>query len=71
MQSTQEKMLEYHNKNRSPKNYQVGEVIYEKKHGERNKLQPKYKKQVVKEDLGNAVKINYRDRIIHKDNIKS
>jgi len=70
LESAQTKMLGYHNEKRTPKNYQTGEIIYEKIHGERNKLQPRYKKQVVKEDLGNKVKINNRDRIIHKDNIK-
>lgn len=70
LKTAQAKMLEYHNEKRSPKDYHVGEVIYEKNYGERNKLRPRYKKQVVKEDLGNKVKINNRDRIIHKDNIK-
>lgn len=37
---------------------------------ERNKLQPRYKKQTVKEDLRNKVIINNKIRIIHKDNIK-
>lgn len=70
LKTVQTKMLEYHNQKRTPKNYEVGDVIYEKKHGERNKLQPRYKKQTVKEDLENKVIINNKNRIIHKDNIK-
>ncbi len=37
-------MLDYHNKNKLDKNYHVGEVVYEKIHGERNKLGPRFKK---------------------------
>lgn len=44
LKTVQTKLLEYHNQKRTPKNYEVGDVIYEKKHGERNKLQPRYKK---------------------------
>jgi len=40
-------MLNSHNKSRKIKDYLVGEVIYEKKHGERNKFNSRYKKQVV------------------------
>lgn len=64
LETVQTKMLEYHNQRWTPKNYQVGDVIYEKKHGERNKLQPRYKKQVVKEDLVNKVIINNKNRIL-------
>jgi len=70
LQQAQEKMLHFHNKDRQNMNYHVGEVIYEKKHGERNKLNSRYKKQVVKENLPNKVIINNRNRTIHKDNIK-
>jgi len=70
LQQAQEKMLHFHNKDRQSKNYHVGEVIYEKKHGERSKLNSRYKKQVVKEKLPNKVIINNRNRTIHKDNIK-
>ena len=45
------------------KNFITGQVVYEKSILERYKLQPKYKKQVVKEDLGNKIKINNRNRI--------
>lgn len=41
LKTVQAKMLEYHNQKRTPKNYEVGDIIYEKKHGERNKLQPR------------------------------
>jgi len=37
-------MLETHNENRKEKVYHVGQVVYEKKHGERNKLKTRYKK---------------------------
>ncbi len=40
-----------------------------KKHGERNKLKSRYKKQVVKENMHKKIIINNRNRIIHKDNI--
>lgn len=50
--------------------YQPGDIIYEKLIGQRNKLLPRYKKQIVQQDLGNKVKIVFRNRIIHKDNIK-
>ncbi len=63
-------MLHFHNKDRQSKKYHLGEVIYEKKHGERNKLNSRYKKQVVKENLPNKVIINNRNRTIHKDNIE-
>ncbi len=43
-------MLSTHNKDKKEKTYNVGEIIYEKKYGERNKLNPRYKKQVFKED---------------------
>jgi len=56
-------MLETHNENRKEKVYHVGQVIYEKKHGERNKLKTRYKKQVVKENLPNKIIINNRNRI--------
>jgi len=71
LKQAQEKMLDSHNKARKEKDFLVGEVIYEKKHGDRNKLNSRYKKQVVKENLHNKVIINNRNRTIHKDNIKS
>ncbi len=70
LQIAQSKTLDYHNKNKLEKNYHVGEVVYEKIHGERNKLGPRFKKQVVQENLPNKVIINNRKRVIHKDNIK-
>jgi len=68
LKNTQEKMLETHNENRKEKVYHVGQVIYEKNNGERNKLKTRCKKQVVKENLPNKIIINNRN--IHKDNIK-
>jgi len=46
--------------------YHVGQVVYEKKHGERNKLKPRYKKQVVMDVMPDKILINSRNRIIHK-----
>jgi len=63
-------MLETHNEARKEKGCQEGQVVYEKKHGERNKLKTRYKKQVVKENLPNEIILNSRHRIIHTDNIK-
>lgn len=71
LRTAQERMLQTHNKNRKNREFIPGQVIYEKKVGERNKLQPRYKKQEIKEDLGNKVIISNRDRIVHKDNIKT
>ncbi len=52
------------------KDYHVGQVVYEKKHGERNKLKSRYKKQVVKEYMPNNITINNINMVTHKDNIK-
>jgi len=60
LQQAQEKILNSHNKGRKKKDYLAGEVIYEKKHVERNKLNSIYKKQVVKENLHNKV---YKNQI--------
>ncbi len=70
LKNTLEKMLVTHNEGRKEREYHIGQVVYEKKHGERNKLKTRYKKQVVKENLPNKVIINNRNRTIHKDNIK-
>jgi len=42
LKNTQTRMLETHNENRKKKDYHVGQVDYEKKHGERNKLKSRY-----------------------------
>ncbi len=63
-------MLETHNEGRYEKEYHVGQMDYEKKHGERNKLKTRYKKQVVKENLLNKIIINSRNRIINKEKTK-
>jgi len=47
LKKTQEKKLETHNDNRKEKQYHVEQVVYEKKYGERSKLKPRYKKQIV------------------------
>ncbi len=64
-------MLETQSDNRKEKQYHVGQVVYEMKYGERNKLKPRYKKQIAKEVLPNKIILNSRNRIIHKDNIKN
>jgi len=51
-------MLETHNDGRKEKDYHVGQVVYEKKNEERNKLKTRYKKQVVKKNLPNEIIIN-------------
>ncbi len=63
-------MLVTHNEGRQEKEYHVGQVVYEKKHGERNKLKTRYNKKVVTENLPNKVIINNRNRSIYKYNIK-
>lgn len=70
IKKAQEKMLERNGANKV-KNYQPGEYVYEKIIGQRNKLLPRFRKQKVKEDLGNKIKIRFRNRIIHKDNIRT
>lgn len=67
----QAKMLERHNHKRNTKNYTPNKIIYERIVGRRNKLLAKYKKQKVREDLGNKVRIYHRYRIVHKDNVKT
>jgi len=42
LKQAQEKMLNSHNEGRKEKDFLVGEVIYEKKYGERNKLNSRY-----------------------------
>ena len=63
-------MLLRSNKNKINRNFNKGDIIYEKILNERNKLKPRYKKQKVMEDLGNKVRIYQGCRLIHKDNIK-
>ncbi len=69
-ENTTKKILGTHNEGRKEKEYLVGQVVYEKKHGERNNLKTRYKNQVVKENLSNKVIINNRNRTIHRGNIK-
>ncbi len=42
LKQAQEKMLNSHNIDRKEKDFLIGEVIFEKKHGERNKLSSRY-----------------------------
>jgi len=57
LQIAETKMLDYQNKNKLENNYNV-EIVYDKRFGERNKLGPRFKKQVVQENLPNKVIIN-------------
>jgi len=57
LKKTQEKMLERDKDNRKEKLYHVGQVVYKNKYGERNKLKPKLKKQIV-----NKIQIYNRKR---------
>lgn len=67
----QENMLKHNNKSKSNKPLIKNAVVYIKRTNERQgKLQPKYRKEKVKEDLGNKIKIQRKDKIIHKDNVK-
>lgn len=70
LKTAQEKMLK-RNKPNGIRNYQEGDIIYEKIIGQRNKLQPRFRKQKVKEDLGNKVRIYNRNRLVHKNNIRT
>lgn len=70
LRKAQEKML-LRNNHKKVKTYEAGDIVYEKIIGQRNKLLPRFKKQKIKEDLGNKVRIRFRDRIIHKDNIRT
>lgn len=62
-------MIAHHNKNRKERKVKEKDVVYQKDVTARNKLQPKYKKRIVKLDLGNKIKIN-NNRVVHKDNLK-
>lgn len=62
LKKAQDKMILKNNRS-NIKSYQPGDVIYEKIIGQRNKLLPRYRKQKVKADLCNKVKIQFRDRI--------
>jgi len=42
-------MLETQNYKRKEKQYHVGQVVYENKYGDRNKLNPRYRKKIIKE----------------------
>lgn len=70
LRKAQAKMLE-RNRATQTKTYEPNQEIYEKLIGKRDKLDHRYKKQKVKEDLGNKVRVYSRNRIIHKENIKS
>lgn len=68
LEHKQEKLLNYHNKNRHPINYKEGDLIYAKTH-RRNKNNIKYSQHKVKEDRGDTI-LTAKGKIIHKDNIR-
>lgn len=70
LQTHQQKMLGYHNRNRKNKTYKVGETIFVNNGQRRSKNKPLFQKKEVKEDLGNVV-IDSNNRKIHKDNIRN
>lgn len=70
LRKAQRRMLE-RNKPTQIRTYQPDEEVYEKLIGQRNKLDNRYKRQQVKEDLGNKIRIVSRNRLIHKENIKT
>lgn len=71
LKNKQEKDLALHNKNRQDfKTFQTDDVIYVKTNRRLgNKLSPRYRKEIVKEDKGNTV-ITISGRTIHKSHIK-
>lgn len=70
LKRAQENMLK-RNKSKGTRNYEEGDIIYEKIIGQRNKLGPRFKKQKIKEDLGEKVRVYSRNRLIHKNNIRT
>lgn len=62
-------MTRYHNKNRQNKIIAVDEEIFVKSN-RRDKLAPRYKKEIVKEVKNNIVIVKNRNKEVHKDNIR-
>jgi len=61
LKNTQEKMLKTHKENRKEKVYHVGQVVYEKKNGERNKL--KTRKNAIAEYLDYQIPVTQQSEI--------
>lgn len=68
LKDKQEKLLNYHNKNRHSINYKEGDIIYAKTH-RRNKNHIKYSQHKVKEDRGDTI-LTAKGKVIHKDSIR-
>lgn len=64
----QEKILNYHNKNRENRIFKPNEIIFVKSN-RRRKDADAYKKHIVKEDLGNSI-MTMRNKIFHKNDIR-
>lgn len=64
-------MLERQNKNRINKTDLCGGIMKRLQVKEINYSLDTNSQQVVKEVLGNKVRINYRNTVVHKDNMKS
>lgn len=64
----QEKLLEYHNKNREHRRFEPNEIIYVKSN-RRRKDASSYVKHTVKEDRGDTV-LTTKNKVFHKDSIR-
>ncbi|MBF6176820.1 hypothetical protein, partial [Nocardia blacklockiae] len=69
LHAVQLKQLEQHNRNRIKKEFKEGDEIYIKQN-RRGKETKRYKKGIVKQDLGSTVKTK-EGYIVHKDRIRS
>uniref|UniRef100_A0A034VW72 Retrovirus-related Pol polyprotein from transposon gypsy n=1 Tax=Bactrocera dorsalis TaxID=27457 RepID=A0A034VW72_BACDO len=69
IEKNQERMLEYHNKKRSQKDFKPVQIIYEKS-SRRQKYNKRYIKHIVKENKENTV-LTTKNKLIHKDNIRN
>lgn len=70
LKTAQQHVLEYHNKARYTKSYNVGDKVLVKSNRRLgNKLTPLYSEQIIEKDLGTTVLI--RGRVVHKDNLRN
>lgn len=68
LKEAREKMLNFHNKNRTEKKFEVGQEIFVKGN-RRNKKTPRYAKHYVEEDKKNTVQTKKKG-VVHKDLIR-
>ena len=67
--TAQKSLLEFHNRGKELKSYEVGDRVYVKNNKRLgNKLSPLYGEGIIEADLGTTVLI--KGRVVHKDNIK-